>query len=359
MPRRASFSNVTSAESHTQHPRIIFQSHHSVLRTPTMAAVDKVIAIPELLEQLILPLPLRQMLLIQRVCTSFRDIVLTSPKISRALFFDPSTEETLQWHDVDDASKDDQDSLQVGWVKAQGDIPVLPVVNPFLFQYVTLAICIPQLADFHSIGFKAKDSDVCAKIKSFSPGGLTNYDQYHNGTDPYLLHAPCRRMDCIARCSEFAGYLDISDGFASVERLADRLQELTSHLMSASTSSCKNMLVTHTPCDKIRFIADKWFPCSLDYQQEPDAEGDDPGVRVGSFASATMVTSIQERLEAWTNHATTPARYKFVCMKPSTIQIEGGESLRVCPKSIDEMTGWEMLRLLSMDIEELDMNDFE
>lgn len=50
-------------------------------------AAAQVLATYELLEDILLHLPLRQLLLSQRVNTGFRDVIRRSDKINRALFF--------------------------------------------------------------------------------------------------------------------------------------------------------------------------------------------------------------------------------------------------------------------------------
>lgn len=51
-----------------------------------MASYSKVLAIPELLETILLHLPARDLLLAQRTCKSFRDATKTSPLLQRKLF---------------------------------------------------------------------------------------------------------------------------------------------------------------------------------------------------------------------------------------------------------------------------------
>ncbi|GME22633.1 f-box domain protein [Neofusicoccum parvum] len=53
------------------------------------AGRDQVFRTPELLELILLHLPMRDLLLAQRVCQTFRTLVRTSPTLQQALFFKP------------------------------------------------------------------------------------------------------------------------------------------------------------------------------------------------------------------------------------------------------------------------------
>ena len=53
------------------------------------AAVPRVLEIPELVERILLALPMQDLLLCQRTCKAWCDLVLKSPNIQRALFFLP------------------------------------------------------------------------------------------------------------------------------------------------------------------------------------------------------------------------------------------------------------------------------
>lgn len=54
-----------------------------------MAAAAKVRALPELLENILLQLPIRDLLFAQKVCKTFKQVMEESPSIQRALFFTP------------------------------------------------------------------------------------------------------------------------------------------------------------------------------------------------------------------------------------------------------------------------------
>lgn len=52
--------------------------------------------VPELVENMLLQLPLRKILLVQQVCKTWKDVIETSPQIQKALFFRPSADIQLR-----------------------------------------------------------------------------------------------------------------------------------------------------------------------------------------------------------------------------------------------------------------------
>ncbi|KAK4894468.1 hypothetical protein LTR27_007354 [Elasticomyces elasticus] len=54
-----------------------------------MAAAQQVLDLPELLESILLSLPMRDLLLAQRVSKTFQQVIVSSPHVQRALFFAP------------------------------------------------------------------------------------------------------------------------------------------------------------------------------------------------------------------------------------------------------------------------------
>lgn len=71
------------------------------------------LVIPELLEEVVMHLPLRDILLCQRVDTHFRDVVQSSSNIKKVLFLEPATNKTIE----------------LGY-----DHAVRPLFNPFLMS---------------------------------------------------------------------------------------------------------------------------------------------------------------------------------------------------------------------------------
>ena len=110
----------------------LFTKPHNVHQFPFMAACEEVLNIKELLEDIVLLLPLRSILLSQRVNRSFRRCITTSPKIQRALFCQPSTSERLEWHPDQDG---DPYAVRCGsWAThAEGEAK-RPLLSPFFEQ---------------------------------------------------------------------------------------------------------------------------------------------------------------------------------------------------------------------------------
>jgi len=58
-----------------------------------------VFEIPELLETILLELPLKDLLLSQRVCTTWRSLAISSIHIRRALFLEPAARGPISYID--------------------------------------------------------------------------------------------------------------------------------------------------------------------------------------------------------------------------------------------------------------------
>ncbi|KAK5119518.1 hypothetical protein LTR85_007618 [Meristemomyces frigidus] len=125
-----------------------------------MVAAAKVEGIPELLEMILLQLPLPHILLAQRVNRAWRDLITQSSKLQRTLYFRPVSDTVLtfcgfknvvlQCTGKDDCDLDAVESLGAkdfgdsgpnvntvrGWVYNDGDnkVAVQPTLNPFLAQ---------------------------------------------------------------------------------------------------------------------------------------------------------------------------------------------------------------------------------
>lgn len=93
----------------------------------------QILAIYELLENILLHLPLRQLLLAQCVSTAFRDLILRSGRINRALFFGPATTEMIEWYPAPEFAGHTRERQYQGEWKVEADGgTVSPVLNPFL-----------------------------------------------------------------------------------------------------------------------------------------------------------------------------------------------------------------------------------
>ncbi|KAF2174217.1 hypothetical protein M409DRAFT_16484 [Zasmidium cellare ATCC 36951] len=68
-------------------------------------AGPKLAAIPELVEYILLELPLRDVLLAQRIDRTWGDIITGSSKLQKALFFRPSVDHTLRMRGLSDYTK--------------------------------------------------------------------------------------------------------------------------------------------------------------------------------------------------------------------------------------------------------------
>ena len=100
-----------------------------------MAACDSVIATSELLEKIILHLPLQDILLNQRVSSLWRAIIQESPQIQRVLFMKPSSAERL---DNEHQTAGGDAELTEKWWTTLGrefDVEFGPVLNPFMQKY--------------------------------------------------------------------------------------------------------------------------------------------------------------------------------------------------------------------------------
>ncbi|KAK5736213.1 hypothetical protein LTR17_007553 [Elasticomyces elasticus] len=66
-----------------------------------MAAAQQVLGLPELVEIVLLGLPTRDLLLAQRVCKTFKDVIDRSKNIQKALFFLPGTADDVNYNPQD------------------------------------------------------------------------------------------------------------------------------------------------------------------------------------------------------------------------------------------------------------------
>ena len=103
-----------------------------------MSAMQRVIALPELLEHVVLHLPLRQILLLERVARILRDLVQKTPRIRRALFFTSCTTEALKRYPRDHALPGRGGFLPIDWKPSADGSATRPVLNPFIGTYVCM-----------------------------------------------------------------------------------------------------------------------------------------------------------------------------------------------------------------------------
>lgn len=168
-----------------------------------------------------------------------------------------------------------------------------------------------------------------------------DFDYEHEGRQKLLdgpqhlaFSTPPRRFYCDYWDDESARLCD--DG---APKLKPFLDSRWHEAMKASSGSFKDMLVTHPPCRSTRILCDIRLrrPCYY-FAVDVDVEEEDWGARFGPFIYAASEVSTEQRW--W--HDESFARTN----DDNTVEVVGGELWRLCPKTVDEISGWEMLRLL-------------
>ena len=97
-----------------------------------MAVASKVLGTYELLENILLHLPLRQLLLAQRVSNAFRDMIINSSKIKNVLFLTSGMDETVEWNSDGNPEKVRRRVSRKGkWKYSATGEPAVILVNPF------------------------------------------------------------------------------------------------------------------------------------------------------------------------------------------------------------------------------------
>lgn len=143
-----------------------------------------------------------------------------------------------------------------------------------------------------------------------------------------------RRFFCDYWTAECDNYKDKQS--ASFE---DFLVERWDQLLDESEGSFKGMLVTHPPCRNIKMLKDARLREPSYDAENVELSEDDAGARFGPFIYAAALLS---SLQNWFRKET----HDFQDDK-NTVEIVGGELWQLCPKSVDEITGWEMLGLMT------------
>lgn len=121
----------------------------------------------------------------------------------------------------------------------------------------------------------------------------------------------------------------------------------TGHVLQSSRGSFRNMILTHPPIREVRLRQHSYeqgFHWSDDEVAEPECCN---AVLFGAFIrSAAIITG--DQIWGYSHSWLIDPGYKM------KVEVVGGELWRLCPKSADEMTGWEMLTMLDEDIEDAD-----
>lgn len=101
-----------------------------------MAAGVAVATTYELVEHILLHLPLRQLLLAQKIGKFFRGVINDSVKIKRALFLDSDNAHTVEWYPTPGPKLQPIDRwlLDGDWRASRTADSVRPVLNPFVEQ---------------------------------------------------------------------------------------------------------------------------------------------------------------------------------------------------------------------------------
>jgi hypothetical protein len=91
-----------------------------------MAASAKVLDAYELLEDILLHLPLIDLLHVWKVNQTFRDVVWNSYRINKALFISYATDKTAEW------DEEEEDEFTSRWVQPKDGLVPIIILNPFL-----------------------------------------------------------------------------------------------------------------------------------------------------------------------------------------------------------------------------------
>ncbi|KAK5702980.1 hypothetical protein LTR97_003926 [Elasticomyces elasticus] len=265
-------------------PRTVIPAADKVSGTlPAALSAAKVLGTYELLEVILLHLPLRQLLLCQRVNRAFKAVIDRSASIRKALFLDPPAA-TQSIHGI-------YRSTFAPRKEGAGSL--------------TIEINLPGTSKLGSTVSSTLDRFQCRF-------GLVN------------------------------GVLRWSASQVPQDSLASQEKSLNWH------ESLQRMLVTHPPVRKLTLSRVNAKPLSSSFYdaqisplnnkiwQQKLNQTRDPtdvdGVRFKDFIKATTTIAALVKGKEST----------------SDIRIVGGESIRLCPKSVDKMTGWEMLRFFEV-----------
>ena len=144
------------------------------------------------------------------------------------------------------------------------------------------------------------------------------------------------------------------DRASKLDEIQATLRDCWENLINNSAGSFKDMLLTHPPCRKVKVQPDTRLDDRPHCWWSEGVSADDwvNGVRVGGFLYAASRISIDQRTDTFQALET-----DFVEVK-NTVDVIGGEAWRVVKKSVDIMTGWEMLKMLGTSPEELDTEAF-
>ncbi|KAK3631456.1 hypothetical protein LTR56_016820 [Elasticomyces elasticus] len=290
---------------------------------PAAILAAKVLGTYELLETILLHLPLRQLLLCQRVNRAFKDVVNRSAPIRKALFLEPSCRDTIEIT-MQPVLHNPQPRFKPMWKFSGRAELTLPVLNPFA----------PLLKHgVYPSTFSPRKEGACSlKIEVNLPAASSGPGSPVSSTlDRFQCH--------VARVN---GALRWSATRIPQEKLGSLENSLNGN------ESLQRMLVTHPPARQVSLKRVNAMPLSSGCY--------DPHVRPLEFKiwlqklnqtrDPTDVNGV--RFRDFIKAATRIAALVKGKKSTSEICIEGGASMRLCPKSVDKMTGWEMLRFFEV-----------
>ncbi|KAK5120101.1 hypothetical protein LTR85_006582 [Meristemomyces frigidus] len=275
-----------------------------------MSTAQQVCETYELLERILLHLPLRDLLLSQRICTSFRDLVRRSQNINRALFFSPA-KDSVQWHRVSYNSKDHEIQGSEGWKARKEDTATELMLNPFIAVTSNLS------HNWRHRWTALEDYGNRLKDIYFRDGEEIGFG----------FHPPQASMYKVQKCYTF---------------VCEEGERNINELLQSSGGSFADMLLSYPPSRKLAI----WYECEesrLVHSDEVAENSEDEGVRFRGFLKVVgAMTAVQ--------------RYDLEVIPDgdtrNQVQVDGGKQWWLCPWNVDSITGWEMLRLFLIGFEQ-------
>ncbi|PPJ58332.1 hypothetical protein CBER1_04481 [Cercospora berteroae] len=255
--------------------------------------------IAELLEEIILYLPLRDILLCQRIDTTFRSVVQGSSQLRKVLFLEPATNKPLEYcppyFEEDGLDHEQESEVSSRWKNPENGEAVHLLFNPFLMSLFITKKRFWQWAPF---------------------------DEF---TVPFSTD---REHISLAKHSS---RLIISEpGITKTARIR------TPYLGKTVDSSYRGMLITHPPCTSLeanyvdRRLFGLWRDTVVDYSGV--------GVRFGQLLE-TVGGAVSQRLAVFASGKSAQNTH---------VEIDGAQHWRFFPESVlDHVIGWEMLALMN------------
>lgn len=127
----------TSLRVHKSLPPPQPRSTSITIRSPTIMAA-KVLDTYELLKDVLLHLPLRQLLLAQRVNKRFHGVIQDSRNIKRALFLEPSSTSPVEWWPSTQPDSGMWHNDDCIWTRLGEKSEQVVLPNPFIKMYTNL-----------------------------------------------------------------------------------------------------------------------------------------------------------------------------------------------------------------------------